>query len=1635
MMLAYLALLVALCLPGYLDALHGFAFDQPELFQKKSNCKPIPANLLLCHDIEYTDMRLPNLLGHETMNEVLQQASSWTPLVQKQCHKDTKKFLCSLFAPVCLDDVDEPIQPCRSLCESVKSGCAPVMAAFGFPWPDMLNCSRFPLDNDLCIPPAGADALVPVTKEVPRVCEACKEKPENDNEIVDSLCKNDFALKIKVKEISYMNGDTKIIPETKSKTIYKLNGGVTDRDFRKIVLWLKDGLQCVCDEMNDINAAYLVMGQKMDGNLVITSLKRWQKGMSEASFDSGKNASQDNQSDPNEQGHQNTADSVAMAEEAHRSPAAQISVTRNGEADKSHDEVFHRDVPHNISSGPIASHSHNSPENYAVNEGVVQVGQYSGSPFQATTPKVVPSPAAASRLARSISDSQVETRKGALREQQTGGAVVLADDMKSPAIEKLELVKKWSINTYKCTKQILSEKLGRGSRTVDLELEAQIEVLRDNKRKYEHVIKLAQTLCTQLAQMLQTQRQLGDAFADLSLKTPELHEEFGYNAETQKLLAKNGETLLGAINFFISNVKTLVDKTIEDTLINIKQYEAARIEYDAYRTDLEELNLGPRDANTLPKIELSQQQFQIHREKYEKMRNDVSVKLKFLEENKISILDSKRGMNIGIFLKQFKKSNHAIVEDISLGNSKQYGAEPLKELLKLLPEAEEVKRLKEFKGDPNKLTLVDSFMFLLIQVPRFDVRIEAMVLQEEFVPSCAAMSREINIVRQATEELMTCEELHAILHLVLQAGNIMNAGGYAGNAVGFKLSSLLSLADTKANKPGMNLLHFVALEAEKKDEALLKFPEKLTHVQSAARISVENIEGEFSSLYVKTRSLEQKIQDDDELQKQLDPFLEALQDLKHRRLDLRKEGNALIDFFCEDKDTFKLDECFRIFQDFCLKFKKAVKDNRDRELKEEARQRRLRELEERRCAWGAANTEAGGFGRSSSENDVDILTKEGLLDFLLQSRPQSPHSPLGRSASARRYHHTELISGSSPSDHTKFSSLPRPTRNHQRKTMAWLVLQDDNRELGPQSQVYQEKLATSPKAETEPISPLARYSNFGHNMNNDPYNNNNYSSLSEGGVTPQLSNPKHVFQGTPGQNVGHMNVSVEKHKLVTGLQPFEITSQINNNSHVSMDNQNVFVTDLEREEDSPRAFVLDTPPSSRSSEERPKPEKVWNDTRISSQREEADTSTFSSTTCDTPLPLDPSMSSKKPALYVMDCTETDCSIVLDCSEIESSPIIKEKSELKSQDASFPRVIQDTNSLSSNFESTDCHFVSTSGEELIAGRVNQACPESFSPSVTTEEAETDSCDTAEGRKVGEKAVQTGSPKTTLVKARTSSKVTAHASRPTRTLTPTETQNMRKVVPITRQNRSSSSMRKVEKPAGYENTEPRRPLRDQSMPARRGERQGRPARHSSLPPEDPRVQRGATPSNSRWSRDLTQHRPSIKKTNSRPVRNISKPAPEEKMCRSTMRALAQAQAQAQAQGTSEGGTPDSPSSTVKSSSPLPSFARNTVASSSRSKKDLPSPAVTGTPSKSLARASSQRLPGGRTDSVSSGPLPRSEDKLGGSIRRVQSVRASNRSSDTPSPQSGREHPLKSSSFSERSTQIRDSISSRTNKPTWK
>lgn len=176
------------------------------------------------------------------------------------------------------------------------------------------------------------------------------------------------------------------------------------------------------------------------------------------------------------------------------------------------------------------------------------------------------------------------------------------------------------------------EKLGKSTRTVDTELEAQIEQLRDTQRKYQAILRLTRSFNAHFHHCVTTQHALAEAFSDLAQKSPELQQEFLYNAETQRNLTKNGEILLSALNFFLSSVNTLCNKTIEDTLLTIRQYETARVEFDAYRMDLELTKPEP----TSPVGDELQKNFAKHKEQYEKLRSDVTVKMQFLDENRVS---------------------------------------------------------------------------------------------------------------------------------------------------------------------------------------------------------------------------------------------------------------------------------------------------------------------------------------------------------------------------------------------------------------------------------------------------------------------------------------------------------------------------------------------------------------------------------------------------------------------------------------------------------------------------------------------------------------------------------------------------------------------------------------------------------------------------------------------------------------------------------------------------------------------------------------------------------------------------------------------------------------------------------------
>ncbi|XP_077588458.1 uncharacterized protein fhdc2 [Stigmatopora nigra] len=318
----------------------------------------------------------------------------------------------------------------------------------------------------------------------------------------------------------------------------------------------------------------------------------------------------------------------------------------------------------------------------------------------------------------------------------------------------------------------------------------------------------------------------------------------------------------------------------------------------------------------------------------------------------ISLLDSKRSMNIGIFLRQFKMPAKEIVEDIRHGVGDRYGAEKLTELYKLLPDREEESRLRRFSGERGWLGEPDLFILLLVEVPSFRLRLDAMILQQEFDPALTSLCVAARCLREAARELLSCPELHSILRLVLKAGNYMNAGGYSGNAAGFRISSLLKLADTKANKPGMNLLHFVAMEAVKKDQSLLSFPSQLGHVGSASRLCEESVLEDLSKLKSRVLALKTNVLTEREILRHTQSFLEVTEERLKEAEDevegMRMSSRALVDFFCEDDSTFKLEEACKVFDLFCLRFQKAVKENAERELKEQKRLERQRLIGEKR---------------------------------------------------------------------------------------------------------------------------------------------------------------------------------------------------------------------------------------------------------------------------------------------------------------------------------------------------------------------------------------------------------------------------------------------------------------------------------------------------------------------------------------------------------------------------------------------------------------------------------------------------------------------------------------------------------------
>ncbi|XP_054756963.1 secreted frizzled-related protein 3-like [Lytechinus pictus] len=142
--------------------------------------------LPMCASMPYNLTRMPNLLHHSTQENAKLAIEQFLPLVNTNCSGNLTFFLCAMYAPICtMGFMEEPVPPCKSICQNVRAGCEPIMVEHNVSWPEYLSCDQLPeYTSGVCI---TRDAIVDSgptmdqfqpTPAVPQVppgnCDACQ---------------------------------------------------------------------------------------------------------------------------------------------------------------------------------------------------------------------------------------------------------------------------------------------------------------------------------------------------------------------------------------------------------------------------------------------------------------------------------------------------------------------------------------------------------------------------------------------------------------------------------------------------------------------------------------------------------------------------------------------------------------------------------------------------------------------------------------------------------------------------------------------------------------------------------------------------------------------------------------------------------------------------------------------------------------------------------------------------------------------------------------------------------------------------------------------------------------------------------------------------------------------------------------------------------------------------------------------------------------------------------------------------------------------------------------------------------------------------------------------------------------------
>ncbi|KAG7608475.1 Formin FH2 domain [Arabidopsis suecica] len=230
------------------------------------------------------------------------------------------------------------------------------------------------------------------------------------------------------------------------------------------------------------------------------------------------------------------------------------------------------------------------------------------------------------------------------------------------------------------------------------------------------------------------------------------------------------------------------------------------------------------------------------------------------EPEKVPLIDLRRATNTEIRLMLLNiRLPDMIAAAMAMDESRLDDFDQIENLINLFPTKEDMKFLLTYTGDKGNCEQLFQYLQEVVKVPRVESKLRVFSFKIQFGTKITKLTKGLNAVNSACEEIRTSQKLKDIMENILCLGNILNQGTARGRAVGFRLDSLLILSETRADNSKMTLMHYLCKVLASKASDLLDFHKDLENLESASKIQLKSLAEEIQAITKGLEKLKQEL--------------------------------------------------------------------------------------------------------------------------------------------------------------------------------------------------------------------------------------------------------------------------------------------------------------------------------------------------------------------------------------------------------------------------------------------------------------------------------------------------------------------------------------------------------------------------------------------------------------------------------------------------------------------------------------------------------------------------------------------------------------------------------------------------------